>query len=298
MKMFVGALAAGLLLSLVPLASNADWAKTPLRDEMRAIESLMYSQESSPILGQGPKLTLSVFDKNDGFPAVMLSIETGVVDGCPEQGLQTCDLQARFDNGEVRGLSFATRDGKRLTPTNSGAFSGAVIASKILYIELPIGGSIAQYRYELRGLEAKYIAEPSISFMGFELGGSYPEQKPNMEASGGEDGHTCYSGKNIQNVFSGVSVSKVTLCFYNDVFYQAFIVPGSKQAYAVGFSYLSKKFGKVDPDGVYPSWPADTGKLIRKNVRSASYLSVGKNKYDDAFIITDEALSLRVPKSQ
>lgn len=285
-----------LLLGVMPLVASAEWAKTAVEDEMRSSSTLMYSQEVEPIRGQGPKLALRVFDKDDGAPTAMLSVGSGRVDGCPEPDLHSCDLQMRFDEGEVKEISFASQDGKNLIPTRVGAFAGAILSSKIFYIEIPVNGSTAQYRYELAGINVKYAPGPNISVMGFELGSAYPGRKPNLEVSRSEGEHICYSGDNVKNAFAGATASKATLCFYKDVFYRALIVPGVKASYKAGYKYLVDRFGKPDPDGIYPSWPNDSDKLIQRSVREAAYFAVEKNRYDYPFIITDEAWDLVIPK--
>lgn len=296
MRILIGALAVGVLVGLTPMAASAGWTKTILKDEMRATNTVMYTQEVLPIRGQGPKLILRVFDKNDGAPTAMLDIDSGRADGCPEPALQTCDLQARFDDGEVQGLSFATKDGKSLIPANLGAFSGAVLNATALYIEIPIGGSFAQYRYDLAGIDVKYTPGPSVSLMGFDLGVAYPEKRPDLKVSRNTGDHVCYTGENVKGVFAGVTVSKASLCFYKNIFYQALVTPGSKNSYIEGYKYFVGRFGKPDPDGIYPTWPADSDKLIKRSVREASYFAVEKNRYDYPFIITDEAWKLMIPK--
>lgn len=287
-----------LALGLVPVVAKAEWVKTDVRDEMRGTNTTLYSQEVPPIDGLGPNLTLRVFDKNDGAPGVMLNLSKGAAEGCPvpEPGRQTCDLQARFDEGEVQGISFATKDGKSLMPTGLGAFSGAVLNAKVFYIELPIDGTRMQYRYDLSGLNVKYNPGPEISILGFVIGNAYSAEKPGLKISRGAGNHVCYSGENLSGAFQGSVVSKATLCFYKDVFYQAIVVPGTKASYASGYKYLTSKFGKPDPEGIYPSWPDDGDKLISRSVREASYFALQKNRYDYPFIITDEAWSLMAPE--
>lgn len=290
----------GLAIGLIPLMASASWLKTDLQDEMRGTSTVMYSQEVAPIRGEGPKLILRVFDNGDGAPGAMLELESGIADGCPspEEGRQTCDLQVRFERGSVQAVSFASKEGKSFMPTSMGAFSGAVMNAKFLYVEIPIDKTNVQYRYDLTGIDAKYTPSPTIALMGFEIGSSYIGQRPNLQISRQDGDEVCYAGKNLAGVFKGVVVEKATLCFYKDVFYEALIVPGSKASYAAGYKLMTEKFGKADPDGIYPSWPDDKDKLINRNVREASFFSLGSIRYDYPFIITDEAWSLMVPKPE
>ncbi|BDM23611.1 hypothetical protein KMS_R33680 [Pseudomonas sp. LRP2-20] len=290
----------GLCVGFVPIMANAGWMKTDLPDEMRGTSAAMYSQEASPVRGEGPSLDLRVFDKGDGAPGVMLELKSATADDCPsrEEGKQTCNLQVRFENGAVQSVSFASKDGKSFIPTSMGAFSGAVINAKFLYVEIPVDKFNLQYRFDLTGIDVEYKPGPSISILGFEIGSAYPGRKPDLPVSSEARGDICYSGEQLQGVFKGVVVAKATLCFYNDVFYQALVVPGTKASYTAGFKFLTEKFGKTDPDGIYPSWPDEGDKLITRNVREASYFSVGKIRYDYPFIISDEAWSLMVPKRE
>ncbi|QZP24480.1 hypothetical protein [Pseudomonas mosselii] len=125
-----------LVLSILPTICQAGWVSSEIKDEMRSSSTQMYTQEASPINGSGPKLTVRVFDKGDGAPSAMLDLSRARVEGCPERGETTCELEVRFGDGTVKKVLFSTEDGKQFIPTEMGAFFGALYHGDKLFVEM------------------------------------------------------------------------------------------------------------------------------------------------------------------
>lgn len=287
-----------LVLSILPTICQAGWVSSEIKDEMRSSSTQMYTQEASPINGSGPKLTVRVFDKGDGAPSAMLDLSRARVEGCPERGETTCELEVRFGDGTVKKVLFSTEDGKQFIPTEMGAFFGALYHGDKLFVEMHVDGYPYQYRFTLDRLPTKYDQHPDIEILGFKLGSKYEAERPTLEASKVDGDKECFWGENTQDVFKGTKVEKVSICFYKGVFYQAIITPGNQAAYQAGYSLVVKAFGKPDPDGVYPRWPDDKDLRINRNIRSAAYMAIKKGDYKAPFLITDDSWDLLVPASK
>lgn len=282
-------------LLVVPAVCHAAWVHSEIKDEMRSSSIQMYTQEASPLNGSGPKLTIRVFDKGDGAPSAMLDLSGARVDGCPERGETTCELEVRFGDGGVKKALFSTEDGKQFIPTEMGAFFGAVYHGDKLFVEMHVDGYPYQYRYTLDSLPTKYDQNPQIEILGFKIGSKYEKERPALENNKVNGDTECFWGENTQDVFKGANVGKVSMCFYKGVFYQAIVTPGNKAAYQAGYNQMMKAFGKPDPDGVYPSWPDDKDLRINRNIRSAAYMTPTKGDYKAPFLISDDSWDLLVP---
>ncbi len=283
-----------LALGIFPIHANAEWTRSVVTDEMRQTQTVIHSNTVSPLNGTYPELSLQVMDSGDGRPTVIFQLERGIANECLKNEDRSCELNVRFDNGLVKSLSFAAKDGV-IIPTRNGAFTGAVVSASVLYIEVPVGGTTSQYKYDLQGLEVNLSKEPVVTLLGFNLGETYPLKRPALEVSKTEGKKICYSGEGVTDVFPEVAVKEVTLCFYNDVFYLAIVDPGSKKSYDAGKKLMVKYFGKADPDSLHPSWPDNKGRLIEKNVKSAFYFGFKEADYSQPFIIRDDSFELLVP---
>jgi len=228
----------------------------------------------------------------------MLDLSGARVDGCPEQGEATCELEVRFGDGAVKKTLFSTEDGKRFIPTEMGAFFGAVYHGDKLFVEMHVDGYPYQFRYTLDSLPIKYDQRPEIEILGFKIGSRYEKERPSLEKSKVNGDQECFWGENTQDVFRGTTVGNVSMCFYKGVFYQAIITPGNKSSYQAGYSLMMKAFGKPDPDGVYPHWPDDKDLRISRNIRTAAYMTSKKGDYQAPFLISDQSWDLLVPDSK
>jgi len=280
------------------LQAKADWMKSEVKDEMRGRSITVISQTASPNYGAGPKATLTVLDKNDGKPGVVLTLESGRTKGCPGTGGSYCKVNIKFDDGMVSEELFATDDGKRLFPSKVVAFVGTITKSKNLFVEVTLEeyGTL-QYKFPVLGLDVSLDRGPVLKILDYKVGEKYAEVGHPLVKSKTEGLDICYVGNDVEGVFGAGRVKTATLCFYDGVFYSAIIIPGTKLAFNSGVKYLNSVFGKPDPDAVYPSWPNDGDKLLKASTKSVAYLTFGKNTYGDPFIISDEIISPLVPEA-
>ena len=279
-------------------SAHAEWQKSEIKDEMRGKTTSVFSVTSSPIAGSGPDVTLMVLDKNDGLPGVVLVVKEGRTEGCPEADGSYCSVNVKFDDGKVREESFSTAEGTHLVPSEVVAFAGTLTKASNLFLEVNLKHyGLLQYKFSVKGLDVLVDRSPKIKVLGFELGEAYPNLDIPLIRSKVSGSDICYAGENVEGVFGPGKAKKVHMCFYDNVFYSAIITPGTKPTYVTGVKYLNSVFGKPDPDSTYPTWPNNGDKVISRSTKRASYLTFGKNRYEDPFIIADEVISPLVPEA-
>ncbi|WP_434606775.1 hypothetical protein J3P80_08895 [Pseudomonas sp. D2-30] len=282
--------------SMIASLAHAEWMKSEIKDEMRGTSTIVFSQTSSPLAGDGPSVTLMVLDDKDGKPGVVFNLNSGRTEGCPAADNSFCNVNVKFDEGKITEELFATTDGKQLIPSQVVAFAGSVSIAKKLFIEVELQGvGTRQYKFIVGDLDIPVDRTPSVKLLGYELGRKYsdvPSPLKKVKANGLD---VCYEGEGLTGLFSAEPVNKATLCFFNGVFYSAVIIPGTKASYVSGEKYLTKIFGKPDPEALYPSWPNKGDNLLNKNTKRAAYFTFSPNSYYDPLVITDEIVSPLVP---
>ncbi|WP_421547355.1 hypothetical protein [Pseudomonas sp. QD4] len=279
-------------------SAQAEWKKSEIKDEMRSETTTVFRQTEMPISGTGPEVTLMILDKDDGHPGVVLSLDKGKADGCPSLDSSFCKVSVKFDEGKVREENFSTDDGVHLVPTQVVSFAGTVTKAKRLFIEVDVKGyGPLQYKFQIEGLAVRIDRSPRIKIYGYELGESYPNLEISLQQTKSEGLDVCYSGSDVAGVVGDVKVKKINICFYNGVFYTALIIPGTKSSYEAIVKYLKSEFGKPDPDRTYPSWPDDGDKVINRSTKRAAYVTFGKNRFGDFFVISDDIVDPLIPEA-
>lgn len=266
----------------------AEWKVVSSKDEMRDISYVSYINTADLVRGEGVPIFMAVVDKGDGKPGAMFHAQSGRIPNCREEKTRYCNLELRFNNGDINEVQFFQDDDGSLTPTQLVSFVGTLTFADVLYIELPMANGLkAQYRFNTATLPAVVARSPKITLLGYDLGMNYRGKEPSLPKQVQPDGRNCYKGTN-QKVLDGASYSEVTLCFYKGIFYSAILRPGNKAAYAEGEKYLTNIFGQEDTNSLLRKWPASSGKVVETNTRSAIHLVVNSGDLNAPFIISDD----------
>lgn len=184
-----------------------------------------------------------------------------------------------------------------LIPTESSSFAGSISLVNTFFVELPMaGGGRKQFKFEPDSPAFPRVYTPAFTMIGIALGGNLGDLPESFKSVGAADSVDCREAKDVSDEIQSGKISSVRLCFFNGLFYMAFLESKNKAEHLSIAKYLSKQLGPKEPDSYMERWPADSGKVINTNTMNASYWPDPKVKGAGQFMIIDNAIADLVPK--
>lgn len=284
-----------LALLLTATANAASWENYTNTDEMRGTETQGAMLKVHALDDVNSTLTVNIINKSRTSQGVVFHLDSSTRIACKEKN---CDVDVRFGDGSVVSHTMAVdADRKTLIPTESSSFAGSISLVNTFFVELPMaGGGRKQFKFEPDSPAFPRVYSPAFRIVGMALGGKQGDLPESFKSVAAADSVACREGKDIAGELEKGKISSARLCFFNGLFYMAFLESKNKADHLAIAKYLSNQLGPKEADSYMERWPADNGKVINTSTMSASYWPDPKVKDAGQFMVIDNAIADLVPK--
>lgn len=284
-----------LTLFLATAANAASWSHYENTDEMRGTKTQGAMLKVRALDDVNTMLTVNIINSSANAQGVVFHLETSSQIACKEKN---CDVDVKFGDGAVVSHTMAV-DAARSTliPTESSSFAGSISLVNTFFVELPMaGGGRKQFKFEPDSPAFPRVYAPAFKMLGMSLGGKQGDLPESFKSVAAADSVDCREGKDIAGELESGRISSARLCFFNGLFYMAFLESKNKTDHLAIAKYLSNQLGPKESDSYIEKWPADNGKVINASTMSASYWPDPKVKGAGRFMVIDNAIADLVPK--